>query len=264
MSTIASLTIKILKPIHRFMFQLGFDLKKILFIKNYSKFKKNKKEWISQGGIITKNHMILSDYEDKAGNIKGHYFHQDLLVTNFIYENKPMRHVDVGSRIDGFVAHVASFREIQVVDIRELEKSEHKNIKFVKANFMNDQNLEKTDSISCLHTIEHFGLGRYNDPIDVNGHNKGIANLVSLVKEGGRMYISFPIGQNNEVHFNAHRVFKVDTIFKHPSIKQHMELVRFDYVDDTGNLHSDVMLQDFDTNIKYGCGIYTFKKINDC
>ena len=245
------------------MFQLGFDLKKILLIKNYSKFKKNKKEWIKQGGIITTNHMILSDYEDKAGNISGHYFHQDLLVAKFIYENKPMRHVDVGSRIDGFIAHVASFREIEVIDIRQLEKSEHKNIKFVQANFMNKQNLEKTDSISCLHTIEHFGLGRYNDPIDINGHNKGITNLVSLVKKGGRMYISFPIGQNNEVHFNAHRVFKVDTIFKHPSIKEHMELVRFDYVDDSGNLHSDVTVQDFDIKIKYGCGIYTFKKIND-
>jgi hypothetical protein len=39
-----------------------------------------------------------------------------------------------------------------------------------------------------------------------------------------------------------------------------MELVRFDYVDDTGNLHKDVMVKDFDVNTKWGCGIYTFKK----
>lgn len=39
-----------------------------------------------------------------------------------------------------------------------------------------------------------------------------------------------------------------------------MELIRFDYVDDAGNLHNNAQLQDFDKNIKYGCGIYTFKK----
>ena len=54
-----------------------------------------------------------------------------------IYDNKPKRHVDIASRVDGFVAHVAVFREIEVVDIRPLEKSEHDNIKFVQADLMN-------------------------------------------------------------------------------------------------------------------------------
>jgi hypothetical protein len=30
------------------------------------------------------------------------------------------------------------------------------------------------DSLSCLHALEHFGLGRYGDPIDPRGHEKGI------------------------------------------------------------------------------------------
>ena len=38
------------------------------------------------------------------------------------------RHVDIGSRLDGFVAHVASFREIEVLDIRPLKVNKHKNI----------------------------------------------------------------------------------------------------------------------------------------
>ena len=45
-----------------------------------------------------------------------------------IYNSKPKRHIDVGSRVDGFVAHVASFREIEVFDVRPLEKSIHQNI----------------------------------------------------------------------------------------------------------------------------------------
>ena len=74
--------------------------------------------------------------------------------------------------------------------------------------------------LSCLHAIEHFGLGRYNDPIDVDGHIKGITNLVKLVSTGGYLYISFPIGQNDEIYFNAHRVFRADTILNIQVLKK--------------------------------------------
>lgn len=223
-------------------------------------FCKQRLEWLKQGGKINHIYMILSDYSDSAGNAKGHYFHQDLLVAKLIYDNKPKRHVDIASRVDGFVAHVAVFREIEVVDIRPLEKSEHDNIKFVQADLMNPQDLGKTDSLSCLHAIEHFGLGRYTDPIDVDGANKGIKNLVELVDKGGRLYISFPIGQKDEVHFNAHRIFHPETILNHPSIKEKMKLIRFDFVDDSGDLHTNANVADVDSDSKYSCGIYTFVK----
>ena len=207
--------------------------------------------------------MILSDYGDEAGIAKGHYFHQDLLVTNLIYEHKPRRHIDIGSRVDGFVAHVASFREVEVVDIRPLKKSEHHNIKFLQANLMENQNFGNADSVSSLHAIEHFGLGRYSDPIDIDGHIKAITNLVNLVSKGGRLYVSFPIGQNEEVHFNAHRIFKVDTILSYKSIKDNMQLIRFDYIDDKGDLHTNSLIENVDKKVNYGCGIYTFEKIKN-
>jgi hypothetical protein len=253
--------VKLIKKfIINFLQQLGFNPKQLMSLKHYLRFRRERKDWIKKGGQIAHNHMILTDYEEKAGNAKGHYFHQDLLVANFIYKNQPKRHIDIASRVDGFVAHVASFREIEVVDIRPLERSVHKNIKFIQADLMKSMNLGEVDSISCLHAIEHFGLGRYTDPIDVDGHNKGITNLVNSVTKGGYLYISFPIGQNDEVHFNAHRIFRVDTIFKHPSIKKNTELFRFDYIDDDGNLHTNVKIEDFDKNIKHGCGIFTFIK----
>jgi len=254
---------KILKPIIKFMYQIGFDYTKILHLKNYFRYKKNRKEWISKGGTINRNYMILSDYEDEAGIAKGHYFHQDLLVANLIYEHKPRRHIDIGSRVDGFVAHVASFRELEVVDIRPLKKSEHHNIKFLQANLMENQNFGNADSVSCLHAIEHFGLGRYSDPIDIDGHIKAITNLVNLVSKGGRLYVSFPIGQNEEVHFNAHRIFKVDTILSFKSIKDNMQLIRFDYIDDKGDLHTNSLIENVDKKVNYGCGIYTFEKIKN-
>jgi hypothetical protein len=224
-------------------------------------FRRQRKEWLAKGGKITRNYMILSDYSDSAGSAKGHYFHQDLLVANFIFEDKPKRHIDIGSRVDGFVGHVASFREIEVVDIRPLRESEHKNIKFKQADLMVPQAIGETDSLSCLHTIEHFGLGRYTDPIDVDGHEKGINNLVNLVKKGGHLYISFPIGKQDEVHFNAHRVFHPKSILALESIADNMNLVRFDYVDDNGDLHPNTSVDSAVGKTKCGCGIYTFVKL---
>lgn len=69
------------------------------------------------------------------------------------------------------------------------------------------------DSLSCLHAIEHFGLGRYGDPIDPHGYERGIANMAQLLKPDGRIYLSTPIGQQR-VEFNAHRVFDPRTIIR--------------------------------------------------
>ena len=132
----------------RILSLFGINIKDILSLKNYFRFRRDRKEWLRQGGEITKNFMLLQDYSDNAGQNKGHYFHQDLLVAKMIYDTKPKRHVDIGSRLDGFVAHVASFREIEVIDIRPLEKSSHQNIKFIQSDMMNLQKFPKTDSIS--------------------------------------------------------------------------------------------------------------------
>ena len=205
---------------------------------------------------------ILYDFADQAGSARGHYFHQDLLVASFIHEAKPTRHIDVGSRIDGFVAHVAAFREIEIVDVRPLGDCGHRNIRFLRADLMDEQNApeEIADSISCLHAIEHFGLGRYTDPIDPVGHLKGYANLVRMLKPGGTLYISFPIAAQTHTCFNAHRVFEPKEILSWPTGGCKLELMRFDHVDDAGELHHDIDLATSKLAPVYGCGIYVFRK----
>ena len=236
-------------------------LRKLL--KYYPKYLAQKIKFKKLGGEITHNYMILDDYVASAGIESGHYFHQDLLVASFIKKNNPKKHIDIGSRIDGFVAHVASFREINVIDIRNLESSEHENINFIQKDMMNKNSLEEniTDSISCLHSIEHFGLGRYNDNIDINEHINGFNNLIKMLKSGGKFYISFPIGKRNEVHFNAHRVFHHKDIFNWSEGLNDIILERFDFVDDKGKLHLNKDLDAGFNGINYGCGIYTFQKL---
>src|ERR1700674_1863997 len=129
---------------------------------------------------------ILDEKRTAGGTMSGHYFHQDLLVARRIFEKKPQRHIDIGSRVDGFVAHCAVFREIEVFDIRDI-KGSVSNIKFTRANLM-DVPLEmhaSCDSISSLHAIEHFGLGRYGDPIDGDGHLLALRSIHSILAPAG-------------------------------------------------------------------------------
>ena len=91
--------------------------------------------------------------------------------------------------------------------------------------------LDSCDSLSCLHALEHFGLGRYGDPIIYNGHIKGIENLTKkILKSKGTLYLSVPIG-NEGVYFNAHRVFSIGTIMN--LMKDYFSLEEFSYVDDS-------------------------------
>jgi SAM-dependent methyltransferase len=149
----------------------------------------------------------LQDRYEEGGLVKNEYFWQDLVVARKIFAARPERHVDVGSRIDGFVAHVASFREIEVFDVRPISKK-IPGMLFRQADLMNPlPSLDDyCDSLSCLHALEHFGLGRYGDPLDHRGHEKGIACMARLLKPGGLFYLSVPLG-TRRVEFNANRVF---------------------------------------------------------
>ena len=207
-------------------------------------------------------HPVLNEFSGNAAILPGHYFNQDLLVASLIADAKPLRHIDVGSSIAGFVAHVASFREIEILDIRPLAGLDHPQITFLQRDLMaadpNNRNI--TDSLSCLHTIEHFGLGRYGDQIDPEGHLKGFQNLVDMIKPGGTLYISFPIGTDNAVHFNAHRVFHPLSILDWPLRDGPLTLKEFSFEDDAHKLHKDVPLDASVPDLIYGCGIYSFQK----
>lgn len=199
----------------------------------------------------------------EGGVARGHYFHQDLLVARRIHARQPRRHLDVGSRVDGFVAHVASFRPVEVLDIRPL-KSAIPNISFLQGDLM--QPLppalrECTDSLSCLHALEHFGLGRYGDPVDHDGWRKGYANLAAMVEPGGMFYLSVPIGPQR-IEFNAHRVFAVRTLLN--LVEPMFEVLALSVVDDAGDLHEDVPLEalriDSHYGCRYGCGILELRR----
>lgn len=206
----------------------------------------------------------LHDRSAECGSAKGHYFHQDLLIARRIYLNNPITHVDVGSRVDGFVAHVASFRNIDVLDIRQ-QSSAIPHITFIQADLMKPIHytlVDYSDSLSCLHALEHFGLGRYGDPVTYDGYILGLNNLHSILKTNGKFYFSVPIGPQR-IEFNAHRVFSVGYLLEYIDGKYHID--QFSFVDDMGDLHENVPITHIDVkrnfDCVYGCGIFEMTKL---
>jgi SAM-dependent methyltransferase len=174
--------------------------------------------------------------------MSGHYFHQDIHVARKIFLNKPIRHLDIGSRTDGFVAHVSVYREIEIIDIRE-QMSNVKNIKFRLADLMNMPKdiMNSYDSISSLHAIEHFGLGRYGDPIDYFGHVKALENIHKILKINGIFYFSTPIG-SQRIEFNAHRVFALKYLIN--LFAENYKTKSFSYVNDDGIFFENIELSE--------------------
>jgi len=232
------------------------------YLKDYYEIKQQAKQ--SKGDFpFGKFYPCLNDRFRESGIASGHYFHQDLLVANKIFKNKPAKHVDIGSKVDGLVAHVASFREIEVFDIRDL-KCDIQNVRFKRIDLM-DKSIHLSDycdSVSCLHALEHFGLGRYGDKVDYNGHLVGWENIYRLLKKNGKFYFSVPIGEQR-TEFNAHRVFSLKYLLTMFAGKYKID--SFAYVDDSGHLITDVELKEKHVqdnfSCHYGCGIFELSKM---
>ena len=259
-----------LKSIYRLVLIFGIDPRRTLlsikglptYVNNYYSLKKQKANSNHEFNFGFPFPCLTERFTD-SGSAKGHYFHQDLLVARRVFEERPNCHVDIGSRVDGLVAHIASFRKINVFDIRPLH-SDIDNINFIQTDLMaeiDEKLYGYCDSLSCLHAIEHFGLGRYGDQVNYYGYKLGINNIHKILKQNGKLYVSVPIGPQR-IEFDAHRVFSINHFLE--LFSENFDIDQFSYVDDKGDLHENVMITE--DNIKndygcvYGCGIFEMTK----
>jgi SAM-dependent methyltransferase len=231
------------------------------YFNSYFKLKKQSKQK-GNDFPISCNYPCLLDIDEAGGVASGVYFNQDLYVAQEIFKRQPIKHLDIASRIDGFVAHVAGFRKIEVMDIRKIDV-ELENITFIQKDLMREDESfhEYCDSLSCLHALEHFGLGRYGDTLDIDGHKKGLKNISKLLKKGGTAYISVPMG-DQRIEFNAHRVFSTRYLLN--LFEEYFDIQLFSYINDNGFLLKNVTLTteliDNNCHCHLGCGIFILKK----
>jgi len=182
------------------------------------------------------------------------YFYQDIWAYKKIQTSNNKEHTDVGSRVI-FTGLLSAICEVAFIDIRPLEVKVA-NLKSTKGSVLKMPYKDATvESLSCLHVIEHVGLGRYGDGLDPEGSKKSCKELARVLAKGGNLYISLPIGKQR-LCFNAHRVHTPDTII---SYFKDLELVDFSCINDQGEFieHADYKTYN---NADYSCGLFNFTK----
>lgn len=183
-----------------------------------------------------------------------HYFYQGAWLARMVAETKPERHVDIGSSVLS-ISILSAWTDTVFVDYRPL-KANLPGLDSVAGNILNLPFASGSiDSLSCLHVIEHIGLGRYGDPIDPEGSVKAALELQRILKPGGKLYLSLPIGRER-VCFNAHRVHSP---FSVPKMFADLRLIDFSFVDDGEQLKENSPLEAA-ALLDYGCGLFRFEK----
>lgn len=69
------------------------------------------------------------------------------------------------------------------------------------------------DLALSLCALEHFGLGRYGDPLDWQADQKAFAEMRRVIRPGGRLIFSTTIHKaESAIAFNAHRIYTYEMI----------------------------------------------------
>lgn len=183
-----------------------------------------------------------------------HYIYHPAWAARILAQTKPEYHVDISS-ILSFSTIVSAFVPVKFYDYRPARLT----ISNLETGSVDLKQLQFPDnsvpSLSCMHTIEHIGLGRYGDEIDPAGDIKSINELKRVLKRGGDLLFVTPVGKPR-IEFNAHRIYGFEQIREYFSP---LILKEFSLIPDAGGL-----IQNADPGLvkeqSYGCGCFWFKK----
>jgi hypothetical protein len=135
-----------------------------------------------------------------------HYVYHVAWAVKKIYESKPREHVDVSSSLH-FCSAIAPFTKTTFIDFRPATlQLDNLNCIAGDLNEADQWKHREFESLSCMHVVEHIGLGRYGDPLSVDSDIVAMDNLINATKSGGRLLFVVPVGKA-EIYFNAHRVY---------------------------------------------------------
>jgi len=198
-------------------------------------------------------------FNDKSltTNFDPHYLYHTAWAARILAKIKPSKHVDISSKLE-FGAFVSAFIPFEFYDFRPALIYLN-NYKSTFANLLNlDFKTNSIESLSCMHTIEHIGLGRYGDQLDYDGDLKAISELKRVLAIGGNLLFVVPIGKP-KIMFNAHRIYSYKQIIEYFST---LTLIEFSLIPDNG--HEVGIINNCSEQLaneqNYGCGCFWFKK----
>ena len=239
----------ILAPFSRIKKELWFY--KTLF--TYKKLNKNRRF-----PALRRNFFKCLDDNTKNTGFDAHYEYHQAWAARCLAKIQPEKHIDISSKIT-FNVTVSAFIPIDFYDFRPAKIYGLDNLNCKQADLTNlhfeDNSIE---SISCMHTLEHIGLGRYGDRIDPDGDIKAMNELARVTSRGGNLLIVVPVGRPR-VQFNAHRIYSYDMILEQ---FKGFELVEFalipDNAMDLGIIYG--ASKELTNAQTYACGCFWFRK----
>jgi SAM-dependent methyltransferase len=185
-----------------------------------------------------------------------HYVYHLAWAARVLARYRPARHVDIGSYLY-FGALLSAFCAVDFYELRppELEldgltvgRADLTSLPFADGAIQ---------SLSCMHVVEHVGLGRYGDALDPDGDLAAVAELRRVLAPGGSLLFVVPMGKPR-VQFNAHRIYSYEQVL---AAFSGLELAEFALIPDDaaqGGLivSPNPALADAQ---RYGCGCFWFK-----
>ena len=169
-----------------------------------------------------------------------HYFYVNGWAMRRIISMSPSIHIDIGSQTM-FVNMLAAVKPVIYIDYRPL-KARLPGLLCASGSLLTLPFQDcSVPSISCLHVIEHIGLGRYGDPLDPEGTPKAALELARVLAPGGNLLLATPVGRPR-LCFNAHRIHSPETIRKS---FPYLDLVEFSGIHDSGRYVERVELNEF-------------------
>jgi hypothetical protein len=200
------------------------------------------------------NRMPALGDKSKETKFDGHYVYHCAWAIRTVLKIQPSVHFDISSSLY-FSTALSAWIPVKFFDYRpatiNLSQLECDRCDLTHLAF-EDNSIK---SLSCMHTLEHVGLGRYGDTLDPAGHLKAIGELKRVVAPEGSLLVVVPVGAQR-VCFNAHRIYRYEFLL---DLFAGFELVEAALVTDNNEFVKEPTRELCDKQ-QYGCGCFWFKK----
>lgn len=227
------------------------------YLRDFNQFKQLADEREPRFPVLWENKYPCLNDKTVATEFDRHYIYHPAWAARVLAQTTPAVHVDISSSLH-FCSVISAFMPIKFYDYRpadlQLSNLTSEAADLLVLPFPD----ESVQSLSCMHVVEHVGLGRYGDPLDPDGDLKAMAELKRVCAPGGTLLFVVPVGQP-KLMFNAHRIYSYGQVLGQFA---EFELKEFSLIPDNaedGGLLRDATREMADAQV-YGCGCFWFRR----